>query len=326
MSTAAKIGKKAVWLADSIVNLFVLVVILLLLLLGCYALWDSGQVADDASPERYASYKPDAGKSGPTFQELQRINPDVFAWLTVYGTNIDYPVVQGKDNNTYINTGADGKHLLSGAIFLDYRNSKDFSDFNSIIYGHHMEKRVMFGDLGLFNDKQFFDSHRYAMLYYGGREHGIEFFAFFPCDGYNDTVFHPKVTGTENQQAYLDMILDMAIYTRSDVSVTTEDRIVLLATCSSILTNGRSILVGKITDKAVDDPFKSEETNNTNTISVIDRFAGIWAEAPLLAKVIVAALPLLLILLLVVLMYRRKQRKQRRLRDEAQNAQREEDG
>ncbi|MCG4817374.1 class B sortase, partial [Collinsella aerofaciens] len=77
-------------------------------------------------------------EGGLSFEQLKELNPEVFGWLTVYGTNIDYPVTQGKDNWKYVNTNALGEYSLSGAIFLDYTNRKDFQDFNSILYGHHM--------------------------------------------------------------------------------------------------------------------------------------------------------------------------------------------
>ena len=312
MSAAAKIGKKAVWVADNIVNMFVLAVILLLLVFGCYAVWDSGLVTSEASAARYEAYKPSAQDGEISFQELQEINPDVFAWLTVYGTNIDYPVVQGGDNMKYVNTNAEGRYSLSGAIFLDCGNNPDFSDFNSIIYGHHMEKQTMFGEIGRFADKEYFDARRYGTLYYGGEEHGLEFFAFFHCDAYDTKVFKPNITGRDNQQAYLNMLLDMAIHIRYDMPVTADDRIVLLSTCSASSTNGRDILVGRITGEIYGDPFKTEITDKTNYIPVIDEFTGLWTHSPILVRVIIVVLPLLLILLLVVLTYTRKQKRHSR--------------
>jgi len=311
MNDATVIGRRIIRVADEAVNLFVLTAVLLLLVFGCYAVWDSNQVADDASAERYATYKPSAAKGGKSFHELQVINSDVFGWLTVYGTNVDYPLVQGKDNMVYITTSAEGKHSISGAIFLDSKSSKDFTDFNSIIYGHHMARRVMFGDIGLFGDQQFFDDHRYGKLYYGGIEHGIEFFAFISCDAYDSKVFNPSVQGLENQQDYLDMLLNMALFKRNDVPVTTNDHLVMLATCSNILTNGRSLLVGKITNKVVDDPFKLEAPVNNNLFPAISAVQGIWAEAPIWAKVMVIALLLLLIALLISYIYKRTQRRTR---------------
>jgi len=275
-------GKKIINGLNSTVDFIVLSIIILLLAIAGYALWDSEQIYQAADKSLYAIYKPtvDGGKS---FKELQAINPEVFAWLTVYGTNIDYPVAQSQDNMKYVNTNAEGLYSFSGSIFLDCGNSKDFSDFNSIIYGHHMEKKKMFGDIGLFSDLNMFHAHRYGNLYYDGKDHGIEFFAFIHTDAYDRTVFSPNVTGKEAQQNYLDGLLAKAMYQR-DIGVTIKDNIVLLATCSSSTTNGRDLLVGKITNKAYSDPFNVEEDSNT--------------EDGLVIKVLLW--PLLLILLLLI--------------------------
>jgi sortase B len=305
MSAAATIGKKAIRLTNGIINLAVLIVILLLLVFGGYVMWDSGKVYGAASATHYASYKPTAENS-LTFQDLQAINSEVTSWLTVYGTNIDYPVVQGADNMKYINTDAKGRYSLSGAIFLDAKCSPDFSDFSSILYGHHMDKEAMFGEIGLFSDKSYFDARRYGQLYYGGQEHGVEFFAFAHADAYDELVYRTKVVGQDTRQAYLEHLMELAINTRKDVSVTPNDRIVLLSTCSNSSTNGRDILVGKITNQTYADPFKIKTTDKPGAIPVISAASDFWTEASLPVKIIVIVLPLLLILLGIVLTYSRR--------------------
>ena len=298
--TAENIGKKAVRMANSILGLIVLSVILLLAAFGCYALWDSNQIHQAADAARYEIYKPRAEDEGKSFGELQALNPEVCSWLTVYGTNIDYPVTQGGDNMKYVNTGAEGSYSLSGSIFLDCENSRDFSDFNSILFGHHMEQRAMFGDLELFSDKDYFDARRYGNLYYGGRDHGLEFFAFLHTDAYDTSVFTPGISGKEARQAYLDGLLNKAAFSR-DIGVAVKDRIVLLSTCSSQSTNGRDILVARITDELFDDAFKTNETDNTGTHATADGQTGspgwLW---------IALAAPVLLILLVIVLYHKRK--------------------
>jgi sortase B len=275
-----KIGKKAIRTADRVVNIIVMFAIILFLAIGCYSLWDSGKVYDAADVTRYEVYKPSTEDDGRSFSELQAINPEVTAWLTVYGTNIDYPVAQGDDNIKYVNTNAEGNYSISGAIFLDSRCSGDFSDFSSILYGHHMEKEAMFGELGLFMNKSYFDTHKYGSLYYGGQYRGLEFFAFLRADAYDGTVFKTKIEGDENRDEYLNTLLDMAEHT-SDIQVTPQDKIILLSTCSPSSTNGRDILVGKITDKLYNNPFRTESTDGT--LKTIEQSAlqtyiliGIW--------------------------------------------------
>ena len=248
MHTENSVGMILIRLTNGFINTGLLIVILLLFALGSYAMWDSNQVRHAASSTRYERYRPTAEDEGASFANLQAINSDVFAWLTVYGTNIDYPVVQGQDNIRYVNTNAEGRHSLSGAIFMDYRNTPYFADFNSILYGHHMETRTMFGEIGMFFDKDYFDARRHGTLFFNGQEHGLDFFAFVHVDAHDRRVFQANVTEQEARQAYLNLLMELAIHTHDDVLVTTDDRIVLLSTCSPHSTNGRDILVGKIVD------------------------------------------------------------------------------
>ena len=317
--TAENIGKKAVRMANSILGLIVLSVILLLAAFGCYALWDSNQIHQAADAARYEIYKPCAEDGEKSFGELQALNPEVCSWLTVYGTNIDYPVTQGGDNMKYVNTGAEGSYSLSGSIFLDCENSRDFSDFNSILFGHHMEKQTMFGEIGLFSDKGYFDARPYGNLYYAGRDHGLEFFAFVHADAYDSSVFAAGVTGSEQQQAYLDGLLEKAAFTR-DIGVTVNDRIVLLSTCSSDSTNGRDILIARITDDTFDDAFKPTEINNTGTQAAADGQPGIWAWLPAWSW-IALSFPAAIIILSIVIYHKRKHF--RNLEAENENKQKE---
>jgi sortase B len=295
-------GVKAVRAANEVVNLVLITLILLLFAAGCYAVWDAKQIHQEADAARYAVYKPTAEYGFESFGELQKLNPETAAWLSVYGTHIDYPVMQSTDDNMkYVSTDAEGGFSLSGSIFLDYKNSKDFSDFNSILYGHHMYEGMMFGDIELFADKEYFDARRYGNLFYGGRDHGIEFFAFLHADAYDTKVFNAAVQGEEQQQAYLDMLLGMSKHTRG-LSVTTSDRIILLSTCSTTPTNGRDILVGRITDEVFEDIFMEEEAPPLSVDSVKDW----WEQMPLPFKVILSLLPLALIPIIMLIPRKKK--------------------
>ncbi|MCL2152350.1 MAG: class B sortase [Oscillospiraceae bacterium] len=247
MKVRELIGRKTIKLGNIIVNIIVQISIVLLTAYAGYALWDSKELHQAADKSQYAIYKPTAENEGKSFEELQALNPEVIAWLTVFNTNIDYPVTQGDSNMKYINTNAEGQYSLSGAIFLDYTNSKDFSDFNNILYGHHMARNTMFGDLDTFADKSKFDANRYGNLYFDRQDHEIEFFAFLRTDAYDSSIFKAGVEG-EGRQGYLDVLSEKMIHTR-DIGISVSDRIVLLSTCSDNSTNGRDILVGRLNDK-----------------------------------------------------------------------------
>lgn len=240
------------------VSFLFLVAVIVLLSYGAYALWDTLTVLRSASPEQYEKYKPGEEDDGLSFEELCRINPEVVGWLTVYGTNIDYPLVQATDNNKYLSYDVMGKYSLAGSIFLDYRNQKDFSDFNTIIHGHHMDHHVMFGDLDLFRKKKFFDTHLYGNLYYENRDHGIRIFAFVETDAYSSGLFTPAVKGSRMRQIYLKEIQEKAKYFR-DFPENDSAKIVVLSTCAGNITNGRHLLIGEITDHTYPDPFQPQK-------------------------------------------------------------------
>jgi len=295
-----KIGRLMIRTANTVVDFMVLTVILLLIAVAVYAIWDSGQVYQAADAARYAPYKPSLQEDRVSFEELQDINPEVIGWLDVYGTSIDYPITQGDDNAKYVNTNSFGDYSLSGAIFLDYLNSKNFNDFNSILYGHHMEKQTMFGELASFGSKSFFDSHRYGMLYYDHQDHGLEFFAFIKTDAYDNSIFAPRIEGEEARQAYLQNLFDKAVFTR-DIEVTTEDHILVLTTCSTESTNGRDILAAKISDESFGNSFFAEETDKTNRQVSVDQQSS-WEDLPMWLKIM---LPVIVLMLLVIAIYYR---------------------
>ena len=279
-------GIKTIKIINSVVSNVVLVIVVALVAFATYALWDSRQIYKAADKSNYEIYKPVKEDEGMAFKELQAINPEVIAWLEVYGTNIDYPVTQSEDNTKYVNTNALGVYSLTGAIFLDADNSGDFSDFSSILYGHHMEKNVLFGEIGSFSEKSVFDSRRYGNLHFEENDHGIEFFAYIHTDAYDRSILSTNIAETE-QRRYLTNLFKKAINKR-DVKFAGPDRIILLVTCSTESTNGRDILAGRITDEVFADPFKGADPDGGKRQAPGDPFGYIkegliW---PLLALIV----------------------------------------
>jgi sortase B len=290
---------RAIRIVSKAVDAAVLLSLFLAAVFSCYALWDSNTLVESATAQQYEIYKPQEETMG--FQELQAMNPDVVGWLTVYGTAIDYPLLQGEDNSTYLNRTPLGDYALTGSIFLDSANSSDFSDFNTIIYGHNMTPRVMFGNIKDFKEKSYFDSHKYGEVYFGGRSYGLELFALLEADGYDGQVYEPGITDPERKEAYLDMIFRDSRYTR-DVEMDTQDRILLLSTCSSDGTNAREILIGRLTDQVYEDEFNTVEEKQVFTIDALKQSVERW-------KLLLALLLLLLVILLAVIYRNRKKQK-----------------
>ena len=132
-------------------------------LYSVYALWDNSRVYSAAEDVRadMMKLKPTVIEAGgASFEELLTVNPDVCAWVTIDNTNIDYPVLQGATNLTYINTDVYGNFAMAGSIFLDSRSDRGFGDTYSLLYGHHMANGNMFGDLDKFEEETFFRKNK----------------------------------------------------------------------------------------------------------------------------------------------------------------------
>ncbi len=105
--------------------------------------------AEPSEPEPEPLSYPTEPPLAVDFESLKAINPDVKGWLYIEALDISYPVVQGPDNDTYLHTTYEGtsRTNFAGSIFLDYQNQDDFSDGNTIVYGHNMKNLSMFGKL-----------------------------------------------------------------------------------------------------------------------------------------------------------------------------------
>ena len=260
---------------NGLVDFFIIAFLVLLVAFGIYSIYDNHQIMQNASTEQFETYKPKRNQSIP-FSKLQKINPEVIGWIHIYGTGIDYPFAQGEDDEKYINTGIDGAYDLSGAVFMHCKNARDFSDYNTILYGHHMEYHRMFGDLDQFEKKKFFKTHKYGDVYYNGKHHGVRIIAYLKADAYDDSVYQVVGEDTSQRQAYLDHIYEIAVHERQ-IGTGPEDQLLVLSTCASGAgTNQRYLLVAEITDKTYKNTFKEEERSLKSTDSWFSRWPIWW--------------------------------------------------
>jgi len=176
---------------------------------------------------------------------LQARYPDVVGWLTIPGTHIDYPFVQGNNNDDYLHMDLDQNWSQAGTIFMDYRNSKDFSDFNTIIFGHHMRNGSMFGALQSFNDQDFFDTHMTGVIFLSNQTYTIEVMAFAVVKPDDETIYNWNIEAEMDKIEFIDYTKNIARYYR-DVGVSTNDRIITLSTCNYEFEDARMVLIGRI--------------------------------------------------------------------------------
>lgn len=121
------------------------------------------QEETETQPETEEETKP--YHSPIDFEELWAVNPDVVAWIRIPDTRIDYPVLQGKDNEQYLHTDIYGNDSVAGAIYLDIDDEPDFSGLHNILYGHHMKNGTMFKDVVFYKEQDFFDAHQDIYIY-----------------------------------------------------------------------------------------------------------------------------------------------------------------
>lgn len=249
-------GRIAVAAGDRIVNLVILLTALFMVLFATYSLWDDFHIVAAADASNFKIYSPTADPM--KFADFAAKNPEVIGWITVPDTGIDYPLVQG-DDLYYLDHSVLGEESLSGSVFLTRENEPDFSDFNSIIYGHHMADHKMFGDIDRFLDASFFDSHPTAKIYYdstrkagqnysaGGswKWHMVSIASVVECSGYDRLWYSPGLTEETKKAEFLTALGTAATHAR-DIGAAAGDHLIEMSTCKSNIEEGRTVLIGRI--------------------------------------------------------------------------------
>lgn len=175
------------------------------------------------------------------FQALKQKNSDIVAWIYSEDTPINYPVAQSTNNDYYLRRLVDGKYNQAGTIFMDYRNSNDFSDPNTIIYGHNMKDDSMFGTLTNYENQNYYDNHKEMFLYTENKNFKIEIFAGYTTSSDGDIYTYPK-TSSSNKKL-IDNAIKKSKFS-SDVEISSEDKIITLSTCAYTFEDARYVLLG----------------------------------------------------------------------------------
>ena len=184
---------------------------------------------------------------GASFEELLAINKDVCAWVTVDNTNIDFPILQGETNLTYINRDVYGNFALAGSIFLDSRNDKEFHDIVSLLYGHHMDQSDMFGDLDKYKDEKFLKENTTGLLILPDRSYDLEIFACILTDASEDAIFEPQEYRSDINKL-LRLTEQEGLHYNADKleelkKTNGQTQILILSTCSTEFTDARTIVL-----------------------------------------------------------------------------------
>lgn len=193
------------------------------------ALLSQQQKAEEAAENQKAEEEID-------FDYLWAVNPDIVAWITIPGTNIDYPVLQHpSDDSYYLTHNLDGSYGYPGCIYIESLNAADFSDPNTVLYGHNLKAKTMFTELHKFENKDFFEEYNEVILYLPDRTLHYRIFAAHVYDD-RHLLYSFDFSDADIYAGFLKSIYDirdMSANIDRTFEVTAQDRIISMETCIS---------------------------------------------------------------------------------------------
>ena len=178
------------------------------------------------------------------FTELLKVNPDIKGWIIGDGINVDYPVLQTDNNEFYLNHLYNKEANSSGSIFEDYRNRGDFTDRNTVLYGHHMDNGTMFGSIEHYASQDFYDSTPTMVLYTPEGDYLIELISGTHESGDEQFVEFEFKT-EEDFLKYVESFRERSTF-KNDVKVQPGDKLISLCTCAYVFNNARYMLMGRL--------------------------------------------------------------------------------
>ena len=178
------------------------------------------------------------------FEVLKQENPDIVAWIYSENTVINYPVVQGSDNQFYVTRMPDGRYNSNGSIFLDFRNLSDFADFNSIIYGHNMTNDSMFGTLENYKNPDYYAEHPYLWIITPDAAYRVDLIAGMvtPSDSEAYDLYNSK----DELHERLRYAISKSTFDPGEVDVDSIRHVVTLSTCSYEYAIARYVVIGNL--------------------------------------------------------------------------------
>lgn len=182
------------------------------------------------------------------FEKLKQQNSDIYAWIKIPNTNINYPVLQSfdQDDNYYLTHDENKKYSFGGSIYTQRLNSTDFSDRNTVIYGHDLLTGDMFTQLHKFKDETFFNKNKYIYIYTENHILKYKIISAYKYDDRhilnsfdfsNDEVYSEYLEYIQNPKSVLKNV-------RKGIKLGIEDRIITLSTCIGNESDKRYLVQG----------------------------------------------------------------------------------
>ena len=196
-------------------------------------------ITETTEPVKQASiWIPAAVEEDPRMEEmaaidlaaLREVNEDVVGWIRIPDTKIDYPLMQGEDNDYYLKHTWDGRSNSVGSIFLEHLNSPDLMDYNTIVYGHNMNDGSMFAGLRRYTTQEYWESHPYVYMLTDAGVYRYEIFASYRAD-VDSVTYGLSFNQTETKVNFLQYALEKSKI-QTEIMLGRNDRILTLSTCS----------------------------------------------------------------------------------------------
>lgn len=176
---------------------------------------------------------------------LRQVNPDIYAWIYIPGTKVDYPILQHPtDDSYYLKYNLNGTRGYPGCIYTERLNQKDFTDFNTVLYGHNMRNQSMFASLHNFEQGDFFTNNPYIYVYTEDKVLVYEVFSAWIADDAHILKTNDFST-KKGRDTYLKTILkNYENYgnMRNDVTVSSDSHILTLSTCMKKKSHNRFLV------------------------------------------------------------------------------------
>ncbi len=176
---------------------------------------------------------------------IRAVNPDVVAWIWCEGTVVNYPVLWSDDNDRYLRHTYDGKYSASGSIFVEALDHGDFSDYNTVIYGHNMRSDAMFACLKKWLDPAYYQDHREMWLLTEKGDYRLDLLSAYTTSAYSESYTIFLAPGAELDD-YINRALSLSAF-KADVQPQPNSRYVLLSTCAYLFDDARYVVHAMMT-------------------------------------------------------------------------------
>lgn len=179
---------------------------------------------------------------GVDFENLCAVNEDIIGWIWIPDTRINYPLLQGENNTEYLRTAYNLEPSRYGSVFMDYRNAPDFTDTNTIIYGHNMRNDAIFGTLSDFEDLEFAEEHTDMYIFTEEATYHYRIFSAYTARIY-EFPYIINFDFVKSHEEFLQFIVDESVSLKREEPLTLEDRVVTLSTCLSTSSYSKRFVV-----------------------------------------------------------------------------------